>query len=329
MGGIGGTLAGNALSLAAIRATLTEVLTDEAFARMIPLAERFEAGVDGVLRGADVPWHVTRLGARGEYHFMPELPRNGSDQAAHDDGELERFLHLWAMNRGVLMTPFHNMALMSPGHDRGRRRPPHRRVRGGGRGAVRVGRRGPATRIRRVRGQATRRRASARARKRPSPATRSAIETDTPTGTPESAVSVTAVFSPAGLGAPGRGVALGVGRGGRGVAGDAGRIRVGPLPGRLGERGSAGCKRGRGGSQEVVGRGALGAGVLDRRSDRAEGPRFRRSRGCPPSGAAPRPRGSRGRSRGAGRSIAAPPARRRTRRHPDGRRRAVSSTVRR
>jgi glutamate-1-semialdehyde aminotransferase len=81
---------------------------------MIPLAERFEAGVAGVLRAHDVPWHVTRLGARCEYHFMPDLPRTGSDQAAHDDSELARFLHLWAMNRGVLMTPFHNMALMSP-----------------------------------------------------------------------------------------------------------------------------------------------------------------------------------------------------------------------
>jgi glutamate-1-semialdehyde 2,1-aminomutase len=114
VGGIGGTLAGNALSLAAIRATLTEVLTDEAFERMIPLAERFEAGVADVLRRWEVPWHVTRLGARCEYHFMPTLPRTGSDQAAHDDPELARFLHLWAMNRGVLMTPFHNMALMSP-----------------------------------------------------------------------------------------------------------------------------------------------------------------------------------------------------------------------
>lgn len=114
VGGIGGTLAGNALSMAAIRATLGEVLTDEAFGRMIPLAERFEAGVDQVLRDAGVPWHVTRLGARAEYHFMAERPRNGTEQADHADPELERFLHLWAMNRGVLMTPFHNMALMSP-----------------------------------------------------------------------------------------------------------------------------------------------------------------------------------------------------------------------
>ncbi len=114
VGGIGGTLAGNALSLAAIRTTLTEVLTDEAYGRMIPLAEQFEAGVASILAASAVPWHVTRLGARCEYHFMPELPRNGTDQAAHDDAGLARFLHLWAMNRGVLMTPFHNMALMSP-----------------------------------------------------------------------------------------------------------------------------------------------------------------------------------------------------------------------
>jgi len=114
VGGIGGTLAGNALSLAAIRATLTEVLTEEAFERMIPLAERFEDGVNGVLRAHDVPWHVTRLGARAEYHFLAQRPRNGTDLHDAADPELERFLHLWAMNRGVLMTPFHNMALMSP-----------------------------------------------------------------------------------------------------------------------------------------------------------------------------------------------------------------------
>jgi glutamate-1-semialdehyde aminotransferase len=114
VGGIGGTLAGNALSLAAIRATLGEVLTDEAFGRMIPLAERFEAGVNGALAEFDVPWHVTRLGARAEYHFTPDPPRNGTVLHGAMDPELERFLHLWAMNRGVLMTPFHNMALMSP-----------------------------------------------------------------------------------------------------------------------------------------------------------------------------------------------------------------------
>ncbi len=114
VGGIGGTLAGYALSLAAVRATLGEVLTDEAFERMLPLGERWAAGVDRVIHERGVPWHVTRLGARAEYHFMATPPRNGAEQWAHSDPALERFLHLWAMNRGVLMTPFHNMALMSP-----------------------------------------------------------------------------------------------------------------------------------------------------------------------------------------------------------------------
>jgi glutamate-1-semialdehyde 2,1-aminomutase len=114
VGGIGGTLAGYALSMAAARAALGDVLTDAAFARMLPLAERWERGVDAAIARHGAPWSVTRLGARAEYHFMPEPPRDGADQIAHADPELERLLHLWVMNRGVLMTPFHNMALMSP-----------------------------------------------------------------------------------------------------------------------------------------------------------------------------------------------------------------------
>jgi glutamate-1-semialdehyde 2,1-aminomutase len=114
VGGIGGTLAGNALSLAAMRATLTEVLTKEAFDRMIPMAERWTAGVAKAIADAELPWHVTRLGCRAEYLFCAKEPKNGSE--AHDamDFELERFMHLYAMNRGILLTPFHNMALMSP-----------------------------------------------------------------------------------------------------------------------------------------------------------------------------------------------------------------------
>ena len=114
VGGIGGTLAGNALSLAAVRATLAEVLTEEAFARMIPLAARFAAGVADVIEEAALPWHVTELGCRAEYRFSAVPPRNGAESAALGDDELERFLHLYALNRGILMTPFHNMALMSP-----------------------------------------------------------------------------------------------------------------------------------------------------------------------------------------------------------------------
>ena len=114
VGGIGGTLAGNALSLAAMRATLTKVLTKAAFDRMIPMAERWTKGVAKVIADAEIPWHVTRLGCRAEYLFGSAEPRNGAQAHAAMDFELERFMHLFAMNRGILLTPFHNMALMSP-----------------------------------------------------------------------------------------------------------------------------------------------------------------------------------------------------------------------
>ena len=114
VGGIGGTLAGYALSMAAARAALGEVLTAAAFERMVPLAARWERGAQEAIGRHGAPWSVTRLGARAEYHFMPSPPRCGADQVAHADADLERLLHLWVMNRGVLMTPFHNMALMSP-----------------------------------------------------------------------------------------------------------------------------------------------------------------------------------------------------------------------
>jgi glutamate-1-semialdehyde 2,1-aminomutase len=114
VGGIGGTLAANVLSLAAMRATLAEVLTDAAFARMIQLGERFEAGVQSAIDRHELPWHVTRLGCRVEYLFRPERPRTGAEAAAGAHAELDRFVHLYALNRGILLTPFHNMALMSP-----------------------------------------------------------------------------------------------------------------------------------------------------------------------------------------------------------------------
>jgi glutamate-1-semialdehyde 2,1-aminomutase len=113
-GGVGGTLAGNALSAAAMRATLEQVLTEEAFAHTIPLAERFAAGVQGVIDAHALPWHVTRLGCRAEYGFTAPPPRDGTAAYAAADHELERYLHLHALNRGVMITPFHNMALMSP-----------------------------------------------------------------------------------------------------------------------------------------------------------------------------------------------------------------------
>ncbi|MGN6333390.1 MAG: aspartate aminotransferase family protein [Motilibacteraceae bacterium] len=114
VGGIGGTLAGNALSLAAMRATLTQVLTDDAYARMLPLGDRWADGVDAGLAAHQVPWHCNRLGARAEYAFSPVPARTGAEAAAADDFELQTYLHLHALNRGILLTPFHNMALMSP-----------------------------------------------------------------------------------------------------------------------------------------------------------------------------------------------------------------------
>ena len=112
--GIGGTLAGNPLSVAAMRATLGDVLTETAYARMVPLAERWADGVQGVIDVRGLPWVVTRLGCRAEYWPRPARPRNGGEAAAAEDQQLDRYLHLFMLNRGILMTPFHNMALMCP-----------------------------------------------------------------------------------------------------------------------------------------------------------------------------------------------------------------------
>jgi glutamate-1-semialdehyde 2,1-aminomutase len=113
-GGIGGTLAGNALSLAAIRATLSQVLTDDAWEHTIPLATRFTEGVRAVVEEHGREWNVTQLGCRAEYRFEPTPARNGTQAHLASDPALERYLHLHALNRGVLLTPFHNMALMAP-----------------------------------------------------------------------------------------------------------------------------------------------------------------------------------------------------------------------
>jgi glutamate-1-semialdehyde 2,1-aminomutase len=114
VGGVGGTLAGNVLSTAAMRATLGEVLTHAAFDHMIALATRFREGVEATLNEFDVPWSVAQLGARAEYRFTRPAPRTGSESAAAHDDLLEEYLHLYLSNRGVLITPFHNMALMCP-----------------------------------------------------------------------------------------------------------------------------------------------------------------------------------------------------------------------
>jgi len=114
VGGIGGTLAGNALSIAAMKATLENVLTEEFYARAIKLQERFTVGVESVIKEFDLPWIVKVLGNRTEYWFRPKPPKNGGEAHAAVDSELDRYMHLFALNRGILLTPFHNMALISP-----------------------------------------------------------------------------------------------------------------------------------------------------------------------------------------------------------------------
>ena len=113
-GGVGGTLAANALSLAAMRATLTKVLTDENFEKMIKLGTRWADGVEKVIEKYKLPWSVNRLGARAEYMFSANSPKTGREAADAGDFELEQYIHLRMLNDGFLITPFHNMALISP-----------------------------------------------------------------------------------------------------------------------------------------------------------------------------------------------------------------------
>ena len=114
VGGVGGTLAGNALSTAAMKATLELVLTDDAFAQMCALGERFAGGVSEVIERFKLPWCIVSLGARAEVRFCPEPPANGGTSAEAADDQLDELLHLYLANRGILITPFHNMALMCP-----------------------------------------------------------------------------------------------------------------------------------------------------------------------------------------------------------------------
>ena len=111
--GIGGTLTASALATAAVRATLAHTLRADDYAHTIPLAGRWAAGVAEVIERHGLGWHVQQLGCRAEYWFCPP-PHDGAEAAAAVDHELDAFLHLYALNRGILLTPFHNMALMAP-----------------------------------------------------------------------------------------------------------------------------------------------------------------------------------------------------------------------
>ena len=112
--GIGGTLAGNALSIRAIRATLENVATAEAFEHMIQGANRLADGIEAGITETGLPWSVTRCGARVELQFTPHPPRTGAEAKFALDWDLLGIIQLYLANRGVLLTPFHNMMLVSP-----------------------------------------------------------------------------------------------------------------------------------------------------------------------------------------------------------------------
>jgi glutamate-1-semialdehyde 2,1-aminomutase len=114
VGGIGGTLSGNALSIAAMRATLEHILIESSYKKAIDLSVRFAQGVEATITEFKLPWIVKRLGCRSEYWFRKLPPKNGGEANAAIDSELDRYMHLFSLNRGILMTPFHNMALIAP-----------------------------------------------------------------------------------------------------------------------------------------------------------------------------------------------------------------------
>lgn len=112
--GLGGTLSGNPLAVATIRVVLEQIMTKTAYERMISLAERLRGGIDEAIKYASLPWYVIRLGCRVEYRYLSTPPKNGAEAIAAYDTELDQLVHLFFANRGILITPFHNMMLVSP-----------------------------------------------------------------------------------------------------------------------------------------------------------------------------------------------------------------------
>lgn len=117
--GIGTTLSANALALAAMRACLTQVMTPAAYDHMLPLAANLAAQLKSVIAANGLDWHVAHIGSRGEFICAPQPARNGSEARAKMQGALEHALHLYFINRGVLIAPFHNMTLVSPATTQG------------------------------------------------------------------------------------------------------------------------------------------------------------------------------------------------------------------
>jgi len=112
--GVGTTLTANMFAMAAMRANLEEVMTEQAYQHMFALAAQLANGLRDVIARHQLPWCVTQIGARTEFQFTPVAPRNGTEAQAVMDSELEQIIHLYLLNRGLLITPFHNMLLVCP-----------------------------------------------------------------------------------------------------------------------------------------------------------------------------------------------------------------------
>ncbi|MRW92392.1 aminotransferase class III-fold pyridoxal phosphate-dependent enzyme [Duganella sp. FT80W] len=112
--GIGTTLSANMFAMAAMRANLKQVMTEAAYQHMFALASQLADGLRASIARHQLPWCVTQVGARTEFQFSAAAPRNGSEAGAIMDSELEQAIHLYLLNRGLLITPFHNMLLVCP-----------------------------------------------------------------------------------------------------------------------------------------------------------------------------------------------------------------------
>ena len=112
--GIGTTLSGNMMTLAAIHATLTEVATEAAYTHMLALARLLEHQLNNVIIAHILPWNISRMGARLELQFCENPPINAREAREAQNHTIESAIHLYLLNRGVLLTPFHNMMLVCP-----------------------------------------------------------------------------------------------------------------------------------------------------------------------------------------------------------------------
>ena len=112
--GMGTTLSANALAMRCIKVNLSDVMTQAAYQHMLPLSAYLAQSIDREIKKRNLPWHVSHVGARAEFLCCPEPPRNGTEAQKTQQGKLEQAIHLYLINRGILIAPFHNMTLVSP-----------------------------------------------------------------------------------------------------------------------------------------------------------------------------------------------------------------------